>query len=82
MLKEKLDQCGCLALDWLMCQLAIAHELIFRNRRMTAHGAVLALAFIGAHYGLHISTGTQTVLATIFTLYLGIAGRDKPKRSL
>jgi hypothetical protein len=62
-----------------MCQLAAIHDLAFLNPRMTAKGAVAALAIVGAHFGLDFSAATQTEIAAVILLYLGIAGRDRKK---
>ncbi len=86
MLKEKLNQLCCLALDGLMSGLMSAlfnlRALIMLNPRMTARGCVGGLVILCAHFGLHISAENQTMLAFLITLYLGIAGRDKQIRRI
>lgn len=80
MFKAKLDQLTCASLDLLMRALAALRELAWLNRRMTAKGVVAALVFVGARFGLDVSTETQAALATGLFIYLGLVGRDRPKQ--
>ncbi|HEX8685926.1 MAG TPA: hypothetical protein VF654_05470 [Pyrinomonadaceae bacterium] len=82
MVKEKLDELFCAALDQLMRALFALREMAWLNRRMTARGLVLAVAFVAARLGFEISPATQATLGTLFILYLGVVGRDRHRKSL
>jgi hypothetical protein len=69
-------------MGFVMRALEALFELAWRHRRMTAKGVVCALVFVGARYGFEISADTQAALVVLITLYLGIVGRDKPRRKL